>query len=188
MIEKLMKLLKIVNFSGDVVLKDGTPIMVDGGLAKGATVKVQLPDATEPMLLPDGEYILEDDNIMVVKDGTIEDIKEPVEKPEEELTEEVVEQEVEMAVEQPVEQPVETPEEETPDLMMIIKDLTARIDALEASLVKSNEEMSKQTNEFSELKSKLETTSGATRLINTKPIVEKDALDTKIEQIKKLKK
>ena len=56
MIEKLIKLLKI-KLEGELVLKDGTPIIVDGDLAVGANVSVQSPDGVIP--LPDGSYELE---------------------------------------------------------------------------------------------------------------------------------
>ena len=83
MFEKIKSFLKIINFSGTITLKDGTQVVVDGSLEKGSKVYVQLPDAEEPIALPDGEYPLEDDSIMIIVDGVISDIK-PKEEPKEE--------------------------------------------------------------------------------------------------------
>lgn len=84
MFEKIKSFLKIINFSGTITLKDGTQVVVDGSLEKGSKVYVQLPDAEEPIALPDGEYPLEDDSILVIVDGVISDIKPKEEEPKQE--------------------------------------------------------------------------------------------------------
>jgi hypothetical protein len=126
MIEKLKKLLKIHNFSGEIELKDGTIVMVDGSqLEVGAKLFVKLPDNDEPVELPDGEYQLLDDSILVVEGGIVKDIIEP--SIEEEPKEEVVE-EVETAEEVVEEEPKEEVVEE--DLTEKIKNLEDRLSAL----------------------------------------------------------
>jgi hypothetical protein len=80
MIEKLLKLLKI-KFAGEIPLKDGTMVYVDGDVSVGASVYVQSPDGKMP--LPDGDYELESGDILSAKDGKITAITQVVETPEE---------------------------------------------------------------------------------------------------------
>jgi len=61
MINKLLKILKI-KFIGEVILKDGTPCVLDGDLAIGVGIKVQTPDGM--IDLPDGNYELETGQII----------------------------------------------------------------------------------------------------------------------------
>lgn len=79
MINKLLKLLKI-KFAGELSLKDGTMIIVEGDLAVGASVYVMSPDGK--MALPDGDYELETGEILSVKDGKIEAITDVVDTTE----------------------------------------------------------------------------------------------------------
>jgi len=155
MIEKLKKLLKIHNFSGQVELKDGTQIILDGTeLAVGVKVFIQLPDSEEMTELPDGEYQLIDDSILIVENGTISDIVDP-EQVEEVVEEEVVETEEEVVEEEPKEE--EVVEE---DLTEKIKTLEDRLSKLEELITKEEMEKIKQssdklTSEFNELKEKV---------------------------------
>lgn len=79
MIDKLLKLLKI-KFAGEIPLKDGTMIIVDGDMVAGASVYVQSPDGQMP--LPDGDYELETGQILSAKDGKIEAITDVVDTEE----------------------------------------------------------------------------------------------------------
>ena len=89
MFEKIKSLLKITKFSGTITLLDGTQVIVDGSVEVGSKVYVSLPDAAEPVVLPDGEYPLEDGSIMVVTEGIISDIK-PKEEPQPEIKKEEI--------------------------------------------------------------------------------------------------
>lgn len=79
MIEKILKILKI-KFQGEVILKDGTPCLLDGDLAVGVGIKINGPDGL--MDLPDGNYELETGQIITVADGKITDIVEQTDSTE----------------------------------------------------------------------------------------------------------
>lgn len=66
----------------DVKTKDDIILSFDGELVAG--VEIFIVDETGKTPAPDGDYILEDDQIVVVKDGKVEEIKvqEPIESPE----------------------------------------------------------------------------------------------------------
>ena len=84
MLNKIMKLLKI-RFASSLLLKDGTPLELDGDLDTGVRVNVVTTDGNIP--LPDGEYQLEDMTIFMVKDGLVTDIIKPGEVETEENNE-----------------------------------------------------------------------------------------------------
>jgi len=156
MIEKLLKLLKI-KFQGELTLKDGTQIIVDGDLAVGAKVSVQSPDGL--MELPDGSYELESGQIITVEKGLITDIVEQVETPEE------PDQEPPVVEEEAKTPPAEEPKEETPpaeeappaeDLKTLatkIAELEAKIKELEAKTSNLSSETEKLTSETEKLNS-----------------------------------
>lgn len=188
MIEKLKKLLKIHNFSGSVELKDGTQVIVDGNqLEIGVKVYVNVPNNDEPVELPDGEYQLIDDSILVVEGGMVKDILPPVEETEEAPAEEEVEaEEIEEA---PVE---ETPVEETEnDLEKKISDLEKRISEIEKMIIPKEEmekviqSSAKLQTEFNSIKEKLEKTSNVETLPKTKKVEELSSTDRRYENIKK---
>lgn len=193
MLEKLKKLFKIVNFSGSIMLKDGTEILLDGGnLEVGVKCFVELPNADEPIQLPDGEYTLEDGSVLIVVDGMIKEIQEP--KTEEEIkkedeTEVVEEAEVEV-VEEP--KPEEAPVEEPADLEMKIKELEDRLTAIESALMEKQETLTQATQklegEFNTLKEKIETTDGAQKLSVVKQPVDLTPQENRLRNIKNLKK
>lgn len=138
MIEKLLKLLK-VKFQGELILKDGTPIVLDGDLAVGVKVSVNGPDGMIP--LPAGSYELEGGQIITVDaDGVVTDIVEQVETPETPDTNQPVEPETETETVEETVPPTETeePEVETempmPDMMKIIEELTSKISELEKKI------------------------------------------------------
>lgn len=80
MLEKLLKLLKI-KFEGELTLKDGTPIILDGELGVGVSIMVQAPDG-KTMDLPDGSYDLSTGEVITVENGLVIDvIEELVNKP-----------------------------------------------------------------------------------------------------------
>jgi len=79
MINKLLKILKI-KFIGEVILKDGTPCVLDGDLAIGVGIKVQTPDGM--IDLPDGNYELETGQIISVENGKIVDITDQIDTEE----------------------------------------------------------------------------------------------------------
>lgn len=66
----------------DVKTKDDIILSFDGELIAG--VEIFIVDETGKTPASDGDYILEDDQIVVVKDGKVEEIKvqEPIEAPE----------------------------------------------------------------------------------------------------------
>lgn len=177
MLEKLKNLFKIVNFSGSLILKDGTEVLLDGGnMEVGVKCFVSLPNAEEPIALPDGEYTCEDDSTLVVKDGMIADIIAP--KPEETIVEEAeveVEEEMEIVVQPEDNLPETTGTTETiepVDLEKKVSDLESRLSILEEMLNQKTETI-KQSSEklesdFQALKEKLETTDGATKLASQK--------------------
>ena len=74
MLEKIMKLFK-VHFSSNLTLKDSTPLYLNGTLENGVQVFVITEDGN--VALPDGEYQLQDDTIIMVKEGLIFDIIQP---------------------------------------------------------------------------------------------------------------
>lgn len=67
----------------DVKTKDDIILNFEGELVVG--VEIFIVDETGKTPAPDADYILEDDSIVVVKDGKVEEIKtqEPIETPEE---------------------------------------------------------------------------------------------------------
>lgn len=66
----------------DVKTKDDIILSFEGELIAG--VEIFIVDETGKTPAPDADYILEDDQIVVVKDGKVEEIKvqEPIESPE----------------------------------------------------------------------------------------------------------
>lgn len=196
MFEKLKSIFKIVNFQGTIQLLDGTQILCDGNVEKGTKVFVSLPNTEEPMVLPDGEYTLEDESIMMVKDGVISDIQP---KKETDITQEPEmeqEEQEEMAEPTPTEEPVPTEEPETEveveptDAEKKIVELEDRLKKIEDMLVANGVQLSKIEkieNDFNTLKEKLETTDGATRLSTKQNIVEMTPLDIKLKNIKNRK-
>lgn len=157
-LEKLLKLFKI-RFEGELLLKDGTPIVIGGDFGIGVTVQVNGPDGLIP--LPTGSYELEDGTIFTVDNtGVITDIVEQVETPETPDVTPPVE-----AVDVPIEDtPIEdTTIPETPvnpmDEMMKkmeekIAELEAKIKELEAKTTNLSKEGIKFENELSDFKTK----------------------------------
>lgn len=143
MIEKLLKLLKI-KFSGEIPLKDGTMIQVDGDVVVGASVSVQSPDGLMP--LPDGDYELETGEILSAMDGKIEAITSPVDTTETpdingapsagEITIEVDAAIGDLPIVEdsaPVMEPTKI-DPEVEKLMTIVNELTKRLDDLESKI------------------------------------------------------
>jgi outer membrane biosynthesis protein TonB len=190
MFEKIKSLLKITKFSGTITLLDGTQVIVDGSVEVGSKVYVSLPDSDEPVVLPDGEYPLEDGSIMVVTEGIISDIK-PKEEPQPETE---VEVETEMVEEPQPEVEVETepqPETEEPiDPMVKINELEERLSKIEKFLTENGVMLSKIEKietDFNSLKEKLETVDGAKKLTTKQVIVELSPVEQKLKRIKNLK-
>lgn len=181
MFEKLKNLLKIVNFQGTIVLKDGTEVILDGNLEVGVKVSVIIPDNDEPVDLPDGEYTLDDDSTMVVGDGVIVDII-PVKDDEPETDEPETENQE------------ETPETHDVSVEERLSVLEQKIAELESLLVMKDEhsklkdEHSKLQNEFSTLVEKLENKPGAKKVSTNQPEVKLSAVDKKYMAIKSYKK
>ena len=82
MLNKILKYLKI-RFQGELKLKDGTPLIIDvEDLDIGASIMVQTPDG-KLVDLPNGQYELENSNIITVENGLVTDvIEEIVQTPE----------------------------------------------------------------------------------------------------------
>jgi len=109
----------------EVVTKDGIVLLIleDGSVMIGDEVA------------PDGEYILEDDSVLIVKDGMkVEEEVVEEEVVEEEMAEEVVEEE--MAEEEIVEEVNE------------VVELTARVEGLELALAELLSQFENKTTEM----------------------------------------
>jgi hypothetical protein len=159
MLDKILKLFKI-RFEGEMILRDGTPIIVSGDFGVGVTVSVNGPDGIIP--LPAGSYELEDGTVFTVdENGVITDIVEQVATPEEPdvetpvpVEEEIIEEPV---VEEPEVEPVETP---VVDPMMIeelinkIKELEAKIKVLEDKTVTLSTQSQNFESELGDIKTK----------------------------------
>ena len=76
MFDKLLKLLKI-KLEGELTLKDGTPVVLDGEMELGVSIMVQATDG-KLMDLPDGSYELSSGEIITVEKGLVIDIVEEV--------------------------------------------------------------------------------------------------------------
>lgn len=61
-----------------VTLQDGTEVNVEPELQVGATVTVSIPENPEPVPVPDGEHVLQDETIIITEAGKIVDILEKV--------------------------------------------------------------------------------------------------------------
>jgi hypothetical protein len=84
MLDKILKFLKI-HFSSALTLRDTTPIELSGDLETGVNVFIVTPDGN--IAMPDGEYCLSDESIIIVKDGIIMDVISPTEEaPEVDVT------------------------------------------------------------------------------------------------------
>jgi hypothetical protein len=195
MIDKLLKLLKI-KFAGDLILKDGTPLLISGDLAVGVEVKVAGPDG--PIPLPAGPYELESGQIITVDDkGVITDIVDVVdvaETPDVETgtptTEEVVVEEEPKKPEE--EKPVEEkPVEPTTDLEAKIKELEEKIKALEDKIMNLSADTEKNKLEFSSEIDLIKTKANFTKEISrnsTPDVVVTSPIIDKINHFRQLKK
>ena len=96
---KIKEMLKSILVQLGEVCTDKGILTYDGNLAPGVEVKNE--DGSKPA---DGEYKLEDNKVIVVKDGLVEEIKE--------VENEIIE---EMAEEKPQEKPQEKPANEMPE-------------------------------------------------------------------------
>lgn len=171
MFNKLSKILKIHKFAANATLIDGTEILIDGQFDTGALVYVVTSDGDKP--LPDGEYTLGDPYdgyIIIVTEGAITDITEPVEdegEPEPDPAETEAGEEEETQPEDTV-----SFEDQFIALQEIVNSLIERIETLEgvsgdlstqndelskqnADLLKSNEDFSKQIIDFTDKLEKL---------------------------------
>ena len=167
MIDKLLKKLLKIKFAGELVLKDGTVLVIDGDLAVGANVQVQSPDGLIP--LPSGDYELESGEIISVEDGKIVNITEVVDTvetpdvngapPVGEISVEVEASEtnlIDIPVEEvPVEVEPEMPEVNPMEEVYVkIDELTKRLDELESKLAMRSEVETELRTELDFIKSK----------------------------------
>lgn len=172
MFQKLSKMLKIYKFAAAAKLKDGTDIFIDGDLSAGTKVYVVTSEGNLEM--PDGSYELEDGLTIVIEEGVITEVKEPVEEPEGEEEEVEAKEDPEKEVKAEEETPAQEPEKETETdeisekIFNKLNDLLSRIEKIEKSntdLSKINQEMKTQNENFSkqidEFKTKLEKMPGA---------------------------
>lgn len=178
-----MNLLQIIKLAKQIekfveVETDNGVLIIDGDAEIGKEVYIEGEEGVVPAV--DGEYVSED-NIIIIADGKIAEINdkpaEPVEEPKEEPTEEPKEEPVEEPkeekpeepVEEPKEEPVEEPKEEPqPDEKDTkIAELENRIKELEA--------------ENAELKAQLETANEAlSQPVKTETKMAKDAPKSKV--------
>ena len=145
---KIKEMLKSILVQLGEVCTDKGILTYDGNLAPGVEVKNE--DGSKPA---DGEYKLEDDKVIVVKDGYVDEVKEvedeiieemaeekPQEKPAEEKPQE------KPAEEKPQEKPAEEKPNEVEELKKLVdehaallKDLGDRLKALEDLVKELNE-------------------------------------------------
>lgn len=183
MIEKLLKLLKI-KFSGEIPLKDGTMIRVDGDVAVGASVYVQSPDGEMP--LPDGDYELETGEILSAEGGKITAITSPID------TEEVPDIEEPVIVVEEVAAPVENELPMEPETEIVINPEVEKLKGIIDELIKRLDEIESKVNMKSEvetqLRSELDFIKTKTLEIELKKSkVIEDATITRFDVIKNLK-
>lgn len=147
----------------DYTLKDGTKIRVPEDIAQGSTIMVIADDGNE-MTAPDGEHMLEDGRVIIVKDGIISEVKE--------VSGEMAEDAVDPAADPakpatPSAAPAMSPEVEKyvteqmagikTELTQAIAGLMEKISALEAGkaeiekVKEDNEKMAAQMKKFSEI-------------------------------------
>lgn len=147
----------------DYTLKDGTKIRVPEDIAQGSTIMVIADDGNE-MTAPDGEHMLEDGRVIIVKDGIISEVKE--------VSGEMAEDAVDPAADPakpptPSAAPAMSPEVEKyvteqmagikTELTQAIAGLMEKISALEAGkteiekVKEENEKMAAQMKKFSEI-------------------------------------
>ena len=127
---KIKEMIKSILVQLGEVVTDKGILTYDGDLAVGVEVKNE--DGSKPA---DGEYKLEDDKVIVVKDGYVDEVKE--------VEDEIIE---EMAEEKPQEKPAEEKPNEVEELKKLVdehaallKDLGDRLKALEDLVKELNE-------------------------------------------------
>ena len=133
----------------DVKTKDGIILSFEGELVSG--IEIFIVDETGKNPAPDGEYILEDGQTIVVAEGKISEIKpaeEPIEAPE---TEEVI-----PVVEMPM---AESGTTETKMEEVSLEDLKCKVKKLEEDFTQLSTILSELANEMgkTELKSEIKT-------------------------------
>ena len=146
---KIKEMLKSILVQLGEVCTDKGILTYDGNLAPGVEVKNE--DGSKPA---DGEYKLEDDKVIVVKDGLVEEIKEIENEIIEEKPKGKEEKSAEMAEEKPQEKPQEKPANEKPEekpseveelkklvdeQAALLKELSDRLSALEELVKELNE-------------------------------------------------
>lgn len=160
---KLTQLIQAMKKKGSFLFKAAKALMRFSELAtdKGLLVLEELGIGNEVMdadgnAVEDGEYVLEDGTILVVKDSAIEEIREAiVEEPKEE---EVI---VEAEEEQPIveEEVVEEPliDEEKESMKARIAELEKENEELRAQLAEKDAQMAEAVEEFAKQQPKEET-------------------------------
>lgn len=124
----------------DVKTKDDIILSFEGELIAG--VEIFIVDETGKTPALDGEYILEDDRIVVVKDGKVEEIKvqEPIEAPEAEVAEVVAAEDIipvedikteEPAADSNIDERVKKLEDEINQLKSILAEMTTEMSKTE---------------------------------------------------------
>ena len=146
---KIKEMLKSILVQLGEVCTDKGILTYDGNLAPGVEVKNE--DGSKPA---DGEYKLEDNKVIVVKDGLVEEIKEIENEIIEEKPKGKEEKSAEMAEEKPQEKPAnempeKRPEEKSSEVeelkklvdeqAALLKELSDRLSALEELVKELNE-------------------------------------------------
>lgn len=118
----------------DVKTKDDIILSFDGELIAG--VEIFIVDETGKTPASDGDYILEDDQIVVVKDGKVEEIKvqEPIEAPKAEVA---------VAAEDIIPEDIKTEEPADSNIDERVKKIEDEINQLKSILAEMTTEMSK---------------------------------------------
>ena len=136
---KIKEMLKSILVQLGEVCTDKGILTYDGNLAPGVEVKNE--DGSKPA---DGEYKLEDDKVIVVKDGYVDEVKEVEDEIIEEMAEEKPQEKP--AEEKPQEKPAEEKPNEVEELKKLVdehaallKDLGDRLKALEDLVKELNE-------------------------------------------------
>lgn len=141
---KITKFIKSLMKFGEVSTDKGTIYFGEDEIAVGIEVYVNGENEEEKVAAEDGEYTLEDERVIVVKDGKIDEIREkeeekPAEEPVEE-TEVVVENEEEVPAEEVV---VEEPAEEANPYEERIANLESKVAELEKTIADLVERLAK---------------------------------------------
>lgn len=142
--EKLLKLASLI-FKFQKVATDKAELTVNGDVAEGAEVLVT-NESGELVQAEDGEYKTEE-NILVVVDGKISEVKELEKEPEQEPEKDEAEVVAEEIVEEVVEEQPDEKDNKIAELEKMLEDKEAVIAELQAKIQELENEINKPVEE-----------------------------------------